>query len=1536
MKIRSFANRILATVLSLALLLSTVIVGTVVFSQGTDAWDGKAADRFANGTGTAVDPYEITTPAELLLAATSTGLNASGGQNYYVLANNIHINDVTSSDWASESPISWPIVDLNTASADTAFKGNFNGDGHIVYGLYAEETYTAPEGATPDRSKATGLFPTVGAGAVIKNVGIDQAHLSLTNNHQTAAMAFVGQVGLIGYAYNGSSAAISIDRCFIGEKVTMKAVFAGLVGDAKAATSASIVMTNCYAIPQSVSTFNDDEIYIYNNRFMIAAGRDNSAAYKIDYCYSVGNITFSGQGTTDTKYNYCSSWVPAALGVKATLNGGANAFTDMPGLNTQNAYTLTSSYPMLTIFENALPKHTWSGEAVTPTAMDEKGNVIISTPEELAYVIKNGGGANYVLANDIYLNDPDYVDWKTGTPEYGYQPKSWYTSSEVRAFTGSIDGQGHVVHGLYYTVENVSSSYGTASVALIPVVSNSAVVIENLGIDDSYIKYTNNAAGIIGNGSNTTVRTIKNCYVGENTTIIGEVAGGIFGGGDASLHIENCYSLATLGAATKNGGILGGTWRYTYSGVSTSQTVINCYATTKLYGNSGAFVEQNVQANVGTDCKGQGAIKNFNLGEPYCATKDSYPTLRIFAGLTNEKDWNGLGDKVFKGSGNEKDPYIVETANQLAYISYTGASGYYKMVKDIYINDVSVEGWNKNPALISWIYEEGRGNVAFYADGKRFKGTFDGNGYVIHGMWYPAEYHTQVAALFLSAQSATIKNLGLQDSFIYSGYTKQYAVENGYCAADKAASNANGISAAFVGWLQSSVNVIGCFSDSSVYLENYSDGNLCATGGIVGYTMNTSLTYIHTFKDCWSSARMKSSSSNKLNGILGSSWTSRYYAENNISIGHTPYMVGASVSSMADDSYKNNYTNFGVECNEYTLLTNDKIMGANALQNMPGLSDDVWYAVKDDETHPMHRIYGTSIGDVDENGIGKGTGDIIALRSDLIGAEDYKNTDFNRNGKTDICDLVEMNLNYRPTITFNANGGKFANGKTNISKEIAVGAELSVELPALSGYGCVGWSLEQGGEKIDSDVVTPEMDGAILYAVWEKVLVLDKTFANNMVLQRNKSVCVWGTGEGSGEITLGNQTKSVSSNGGTWEVYFEPMEASTTPVTFKTNFAGIVTEYENVLVGDVYIASGQSNMEFNLKSTEQTGTVEDNSLLRFAFRGNQGWKEFSSSVVENATAIGVLFAQELSYALDNNIPIGIISCSKGASRIDDWVHEDYCFCEEFDFDNTAHSDYEYYDMGHHDLYKDQIQPIEKFTTAGILWYQGESNRGAGEAYRYLEMFEIMVDCWRTRMDDPTLPFYTVQIMLYQGNGTGDRNGNPCDEFNIRIAQGEAARTMDGVTVCTFLSYEDTILPSGTLDIHPTDKLPIAKALANAALSTYYYPQGDYDKTPEYSGPLYDKVTVSGSAATITFTHVAEGLMLTKGTTINDVEVRKADGTWVKATATLSGNVVTVSAEGVTEITGVRMGYMNRPDINLYNTIGGVRGYCASPFVWTAN
>ena len=437
-------------------------------------------------------------------------------------------------------------------------------------------------------------------------------------------------------------------------------------------------------------------------------------------------------------------------------------------------------------------------------------------------------------------------------------------------------------------------------------------------------------------------------------------------------------------------------------------------------------------------------------------------------------------------------------------------------------------------------------------------------------------------------------------------------------------------------------------------------------------------------------------------------------------------------------------------------------------------------------------------------------------------------------------------------------------------------------------------------------------------------------FTENMILQRNEKICVFGTGNGTASITVGDVTKQVTSTSGSWSVYFDPMKASTTPIDFMADFGSGTVVLDNVLVGDVYITSGQSNMELNLNRTEQKRTVKANPLLRFYNKAGK-WQEFTNTNVETISAISVLFAQELDQKLDKDVPIGVISASVGASRVEDWIHRDYCFCEEYDLENTAHSDITKYDKGHHDLYDQHIAPIEKLTVAGVLWYQGESNRGIGEAYRYFDMFKTMVKCWRTRFDDADMPFYTVQIMLYTNDGSKDLNGNEVDEYNIRIAQARAAAEIKNVTLCSMLSLEDTLLPDGSMDIHPTDKLPVAKALANAAIATYYKPLGEYSGAkPEYSGPIFKSINVTGGKATVHFLHTGGGLKSKQGIeNLTEFEVRNGSGMWVRADAKIAGDSVIVTADGVDRIIGVRLGYRNKPSINLYNGAG----YCASPFIW---
>ncbi len=1495
-----------------------------------DIWDGQTKTA-PQGSGTKVSPYLISNGEELAYVINSGG----AADAYYKLTADIYLNDISKINWETGAPVSG--YTPNFWLENKAFQGNLNGNGYVVYGLYNNVSGDKVFGYY-----GCGLIPRVNSGTTlnISKLGVDCAYINNTNG----AGAFVGFAGPTYYIADAEFANVNIEECYAGEKVYLSAYAAGAfrAGNYKS----NVNIKNSYSLATATGTEtglvagNWETNVIINNSYNAKGSAYASWSSATDAAsknnYSV-NIDFTNDYGPGAFYGTL---------ISAENMQGTDVFSNaakMPNLNIDRVFVETEGYPTLRCFnKNEDFEYPWDGSESTPTALDDKGNVIIGTASELAYVIKNGGGANYVLTNDIYLNNISAIDWTTGNVASGYVPMEWYTSDTATKFSGSIDGQGHTIYGIYYgsgtPAAGENSNYKRDAVALIPILSdNQNTTIKNLGVDYTYIKSTQNAAAIAGNSNGLTLKSFENCYVGENVTIIGHVAGGIFGGGDAELSVKNCYSLAVLDATYSKGGIFGNVWRHTYSVneemIYSHQGMENCYTTSNaLVGGSATII--NSYAQIGTNCKGQAAIKNFPLYEPYVAT-DSYPTLRVFTNLP-EGSWNGLGISTFKGQGTAESPYLVENAGQLAFVAYSGTSAHYKMVNNIYINDISVANWQNNESLINWIWEEEHQATSYQKADKRFKGTFDGNGFCVYGLWYSKDIKTQVAALFVSiGNGAVVKNVGLKNSYLYGGYTKDYVTANGWDADSTPQTMAVGIVGAIVGWVDrfSSATVSGCFSDETVHLTNYSNGNVSSVGGIVAFIMNNYEQCV-TISDCWSSAQMTNANPSHCYGILGATWNGHFVITNCYSLGFAPTLTGTSYTSLLENAYSNVYSNTGTTCAEYTVLTNEQLMGSDALDVL-GFSSDIWYAVNSEQGTPLHRLYGTNIGDANEDGVGRNSADMVAVRQTIINAKSYKNTDYNRNGVTDISDLVKMSLDYKPTITFNANGGTFGGTKTIIVTEQTVGKPFMVETPTYTPYTCVGWSLTPDGEILDN-LVTADMDGVTLYAVWKEMLVIAPTFKKNMVLQRNKPICIYGTGYGTGEITIGNQTKTVKSTTGEWEVYFEPMEASTTPVTFKTNFSGIETSYSNVLIGDVYIASGQSNMAFALNSTEQTGTVPDNSILRYAYTGTGGWYEFTQPIVEDATAIGVMFATEIAKATDNNIPIGIISVSRGASRIDSWTHSDYCYCDEYDLQNTAHSDYHNYDFGHHGLYETMIQPIEKMTTAGVLWYQGESNRGIGEAYRYLDMFKTFVECWRTRMDDPTLPFYTVQIMLYSFDDTKDLNGNLVDEYNIRIAQGEAVKTMDGVTVCTLMSFEDTMRESdGWLDIHPTDKYPVAKALANAALSTYYYPQGDYADTPEYSGPLYDTVTVNGNSATVTFSHTAEGLMLTSGTTVTELEVKDENGNWVAATGTLSGNSVIVTADGVTAITGVRMGYRNRPILNLYNTINGVRGYCASPFLWTA-
>ena len=223
----------------------------------------------------------------------------------------------------------------------------------------------------------------------------------------------------------------------------------------------------------------------------------------------------------------------------------------------------------------------WDGWTTkVPVDSDSDGVYEISNGAELAYVVKNGGqGLNYVLTNDIYLNDKNAVDWLNGTVNSGYSPTTWYGNWNATAFTGTIDGQGHTVYGIYYEMEaGKSYSAYAAGVGLIPEATNATV--KNLGVDYSYIHHETTASGLVAVASENSIVNLDSCYVGENVYLKSYTEGALRGyaRNSAGGVIQNCYSLAILAATTGDGvGTYTGLVAEIWENGAKKLTISNCY-----------------------------------------------------------------------------------------------------------------------------------------------------------------------------------------------------------------------------------------------------------------------------------------------------------------------------------------------------------------------------------------------------------------------------------------------------------------------------------------------------------------------------------------------------------------------------------------------------------------------------------------------------------------------------------------------------------------------------------------------------------------------------------------------------------------------------------------------------------------------------------------------------------------------------------------------------------------------------------------------
>lgn len=476
---------------------------------------------------------------------------------------------------------------------------------------------------------------------------------------------------------------------------------------------------------------------------------------------------------------------------------------------------------------------------------------------------------------------------------------------------------------------------------------------------------------------------------------------------------------------------------------------------------------------------------------------------------------------------------------------------------------------------------------------------------------------------------------------------------------------------------------------------------------------------------------------------------------------------------------------------------------------------------------------------------------------------------------------------------------------------------------------------------------------------------LPALITNNMVLQRQKEINIWGWAEVDEQVTVSidHQEKStITGTDGRWEIKLDPMEASG---PYEMVISGRNTiKLRNVLVGEVWICSGQSNMQWPVRYSANPGreiACGNHPSIRLFTVKKQGaaeprtdcigqWEECTPITVADFSAVAYFFGRELMKEL--NVPVGLIQSAWGGTPCESWVNLDALRVEpklqsllkgwEKVYKEKPREFEEYYDllaswfvyafvcMGQKKsygeipkppeqyakdtwvpswLYNAMIAPLTPFVIRGVIWYQGESN--SGKAYQYRALFPTLIRDWRNKFGQGDFPFLYVQL-----SNLGKRETKP---VNSGWAELQEAQLMTLKEPNTAMAV--TIDIGEADDVHYKNKQDVGRRLSLGALKLAY------GKNIVYSGPLYDYSDVRDGKMQIHFKHTGSGLISKNSNLLAGFAIAGADSQFVWAKAEIDGKDVVVWNETIPNPVAVRYAWGNNPECNLYNK----EGLPASPF-----
>lgn len=429
---------------------------------------------------------------------------------------------------------------------------------------------------------------------------------------------------------------------------------------------------------------------------------------------------------------------------------------------------------------------------------------------------------------------------------------------------------------------------------------------------------------------------------------------------------------------------------------------------------------------------------------------------------------------------------------------------------------------------------------------------------------------------------------------------------------------------------------------------------------------------------------------------------------------------------------------------------------------------------------------------------------------------------------------------------------------------------------------------------------------------------LPAIFGNHMVLQQQTEAALWGTATPGKTVKVstswnrGSYTSRVDAEGN-WKVKVKTPDAGGPyEITISD---GKALKLENVLIGEVWICSGQSNMAMPmngyknqpiLNSNEDIATSENPSMRLFKvtqklsaqplpdFTGE--WMECTPENVANFSATAWYFGRMIQKA--TGVPVGLICSSWGGTRIEPWMSAQGI--RKFDFlslpDAKTTSN-----QAPTVLFNAMINPMVGYAIRGGIWYQGEANRN--EPDKYEKLLPALVENWRAEWGIGDFPFYYVQIAPYDYGTSG------LSSAYLREAQLKASTAIPHIGMAC-------VMDAGEKDcIHPANKKVAGERLAYQALANTYGKKGI-----AFSGPVLKEMTVEGSVVKLTFDHIGNGLT-TFGKELVNFKVAGENKRFYKAFASITATGITLFSPSVTKPVAVRYAFDDFVVGELYNTDG---------------